>query len=88
MPDRFFDTNVLVCVASDDTAKADRAEALLAAGGAISVQVLNELADVACRKMGMSWADTHALLNLFHELLTVHPLTIENHDTRLALAER
>lgn len=43
----FFDTNVLVYLASGDAAKADRAEAAVAAGGAISVQVLNELANVA-----------------------------------------
>ena len=38
---------------SDDMAKADRAEALLAAGGVISVQVLNEFASVATRKKGL-----------------------------------
>ena len=55
MPVSFFDTNVLVYLASNDAAKADRAEATLAKGGAISVQVLNELANVARRKMQMSW---------------------------------
>jgi predicted nucleic acid-binding protein len=88
MPASFFDTNVLVYVASGDTEKADRAEALMAAGGAISVQVLNELANVARRKMRLSWAETHAWLNPFRALLTVHPLTIEVHETGLALAER
>jgi predicted nucleic acid-binding protein len=43
MPDSFFDTNVLVYIASGDAKKADRVEATIAAGGAISVQVLNEL---------------------------------------------
>src|SRR5258708_27376223 len=88
MPVSFFDTNVLVYIASDDTAKADRAEAAVAAGGAISVQVLNELANVARRKMQMSWADTHALLTILRGLLTVHPLTLETHETGLELAER
>ena len=32
----FFDTNVLVYIASGDAAKTDRAEAIVAAGGAIS----------------------------------------------------
>lgn len=86
MPASFFDTNVLVYVASGDAEKADRAEAILAAGGTISVQVLNELANVARRKMKMSWADTHALLNVLRDLLTVHPLTIETHETGLRLA--
>jgi len=84
----FFDTNVLVYIASANTAKADRVEAAIAAGGAISVQVLGELTTVARRKMRMSWPDTHALLSLLRGLLTVHPLTLEIHDTGVALAER
>jgi predicted nucleic acid-binding protein len=88
MPANFFDTNVLVYLASGDAAKADRAEAAISAGGAISVQVLNELANVARRKMQMSWADTHALLTTLRSLLTVHPLTLETHETGLRLAER
>jgi predicted nucleic acid-binding protein len=88
MPASFFDTNVLVYLASGDATKADRAEAALADGGAISVQVLNELANVARRKMQMSWAETHALLTMLRGLLTVHPLTVEVHETGLGLAER
>jgi predicted nucleic acid-binding protein len=88
MPASFFDTNVLVYLASSDAAKADRAEATISAGGAISVQVLNELANVARRKMRMSWTDTHAFLDMLRSLLTVHPLTLETHETGLALAER
>ena len=37
MPGSFIDTNVLVYVASSDTKKANRAEAIIAGGGAISV---------------------------------------------------
>ena len=88
MPASFFDTNVLVYIASGDVAKADRAEAVVAVGGAISVQVLNELTNVARRKMQMSWADTHALLSMLRNLLTVHPLTVEIHETGLGLAAR
>ncbi|MER8535638.1 PIN domain-containing protein [Mesorhizobium sp. M1005] len=88
MPVSFFDTNVLLYIASGDTAKADRAEAVIADGGAISVQVLNELTNVARRKMQMSWDDTHALLTTLRGLLTVHPLTLETHETGLRLAER
>jgi predicted nucleic acid-binding protein len=88
MPASFFDTNVIVYIASGDSAKADRAEAAIAAGGVISVQVLNELANVARRKMQMSWAETHALLTMLRGLLTVHPLTLETHEIGLELAER
>jgi predicted nucleic acid-binding protein len=88
MPVSFFDTNVLVYLASGDAKKADLAEAAIAKGGAISVQVLNELANVACRKMQMSWDETHAYLDMLRDLLTVHPLTVETHETGLRLAER
>ena len=88
MPGSFFDTNVLVYLASGDVAKADRAEATLAKGGSISVQVLNELANVARRKMQMSWDETHAFLDMLRGLLTVHPITVENHETGLRIAER
>ena len=88
MPGSFFDTNVLIYLASGDPAKADRAEAIIGSGGAISVQVLNELANVARRKMRMSWQDTHAFLSLLRGLLAVHPLDVETHEAGLALAER
>ena len=87
MPDSFIDTNVLVYLASGDP-KADRAEQIVATGGTISVQVLNELASVARRKMGLSWSETHALLSTIRGLLSVRPITEETHDTGLALAER
>src|ERR1700753_3044248 len=83
MPVSFFDTNVLVYLASGERGTADQAEAALAKGGSISVQVLNEVANVARRKMRMSWHETHALLDVLRGLLTGHPLTVETHETGL-----
>jgi predicted nucleic acid-binding protein len=88
MPGSFFDTNVLIYVASADPAKADRAEKLLGEGGAISVQVLNEIANVVRRKMQMSWTETRSFLSVLRGLLTVHPITTETHEEGLTLAER
>ena len=88
MPGNFFDTNVVVYLASGEPRKADRAESIVADGGRISVQVLNEIANVARRKMRMSWEDTRAFLSMIRGLLPVEPLTIETHETGLALAER
>jgi predicted nucleic acid-binding protein len=88
VPGSFFDTNVLLYLASDDAVKADRAEEIVLGGGAISVQVLNEVANVARRKMQLSWQDTHTFLTTIRALVTVHPVTIETHETGLALAER
>lgn len=88
MPDSFFDTNVLLYLASSDDAKAERAKALIEGGGLISVQVLNEIANVALRKMRLDWNEIHALLGALRDLLVVRPLTVEIHDAGLALAER
>jgi predicted nucleic acid-binding protein len=88
MPGSFFDTNVLVYLTSADAAKADRAEALLAAGGTISVQVLNEMTNVARRKLGMSWTETNAFLSTIRNILAIEPLTLDMHLTGLEIAER
>ena len=88
MPGSFFDTDVLLYIASGDSAKAERAEKLIGVGGTISAQVLNETANVARRKMSMSWTETHAFLSMMRGLLSVQPLTVDVHETGLALAER
>jgi predicted nucleic acid-binding protein len=88
MPGSFFDTNILIYLASDDAAKADRAEAIVREGGTISVQVLNEVANVARRKMQLSWQETRGFLSSLRELLTVHPITVDTHELGLTLAER
>ncbi|HTT82963.1 MAG TPA: PIN domain-containing protein [Rhizomicrobium sp.] len=87
MPGSFFDSNVLVYLASGG-AKAVQAEAVVAQGGTVSVQVLNEVANVARRKMRISWADTRAFLLLLRNLLDVRPVTSETHEVGLLLAER
>ena len=88
MPSSFFDTNVLMHVASGVSAKADRAESIIGRGGIISVQVLNEMTHVARRKMRMSWEETHAFLSVIRGLLPVESITVETHEAGLALAER
>jgi predicted nucleic acid-binding protein len=88
MSDDFFDTNVLIYLLSADAKKADRAEALVRQGGAISVQVLNEAANVARRKLAMDWRETRVFLASLGALLTVAPLTAETHALGLDFAER
>ena len=88
MAGSFFDTNVLVYAVSSTERKARKAESLLRDGGIISVQVLNELANVARRKMRLTWPETKTLLSLMRGLLTVHPLQVEAHERALLLAER
>jgi predicted nucleic acid-binding protein len=84
----FFDTNVLLYLLSEDHEKADRAEALVRAGGGISVQVLNEAASVMRRKLRMSWRETREFLALMRGLLDVVPVTLDTHDLGLEFAER
>jgi len=84
----FFDTNVVLYLLSADPAKADRAEELLAMGGTISVQVLNEFVAVASRKLHMSWIEIREVLAQVRAVCAVEPVTIETHERALRLAER
>ncbi|OFZ69633.1 MAG: pilus assembly protein [Betaproteobacteria bacterium RBG_16_58_11] len=85
---RFFDTNIALYLLSADQAKADRAEELLAEGGIISVQVLNEFAAVASRKLGMSWPEIREVLDQVRAVSIVEPMSIETHERGLLVAER
>jgi predicted nucleic acid-binding protein len=87
MAGNFLDTNILIYLASGDIAKADRAEALLKAGGTISVQVLNELTNVARRKIRLSWRETHDFLTDIRGFLSVQPVTVETHEVGVEIAE-
>lgn len=84
----FFDSNVLLYLFSGDAEKADRAEALLATGGVISVQVLNEFAAVANRKLLMTWAEIPTVLQDIRRLCKVVPITVETHERGLGLLSR
>jgi predicted nucleic acid-binding protein len=84
----FFDTNILLHLISSEPAKADQAEALIAAGGVISVQVLNEFVSVASRKLAMSLAEIREALSTIRALCSVEPLSVETHDLGFDLAER
>ena len=83
-----FDTNVLLYLLSADAAKADRAEELLAGGGTVSVQVLNEFASVASRKLRMPWTEIREVLTEVRAVCVVVPMSLETHDAALRVAER
>jgi len=84
----FVDTNVLLYLLSADREKADKAEDIVRAGPLISVQVLNEIANVSRRKLRMPWADVQEFLTLIRSLCPVEPLTLEMHDKAMQLAQR
>ncbi|MGO9315549.1 MAG: PIN domain-containing protein [Syntrophobacteraceae bacterium] len=87
-PKVFIDTSVLLYLLSADNHKADQAEIIVKAGGLISVQVLNEIANVARRKLAMSWMEINEVLALIRSVCPVAPLTIETHDRGRLVAER
>jgi predicted nucleic acid-binding protein len=84
----FFDTNLLLYLMSSDQAKASRAETLMAGGGVISVQVLNEFVSVASRKLSMSLPEIREVLSAVRAACSVEPINVHTHDLALDLTER
>ena len=84
----FVDTNVLLYLLSANAGKAARAEQVLAGRIVISVQVLNEFANVARRKHALDWRGLRQVLADIQHFAEVHPLTLATHQRGLALAER
>lgn len=85
----FFDTNILIYAVAKNDPRATRAEALLASGGIISVQSLNEFVSVARRKLDMPWKEIKEYLDLIC-ILCPKPVSISlnTHKGALALAEK
>lgn len=86
--ERFLDANVLLYLLSADPAKADRVERMLASGATLGVQVLNEFAAVALRKLGMTIAEVREALGSITAVCRVMPLTLQVHESGLQIAER
>jgi predicted nucleic acid-binding protein len=84
----FLDTNVLLYLLSAEPTKAGRAETLLADGGLVSVQVLNEFASVALRKLNMRLFEVREILSAVRRICAVVPVEIETHQLGLDLVER
>lgn len=84
----FLDTNVLLYLLSGDEAKANRAEQVVAGGGIISVQVLNEFVSVATRKLAMSIDEVVEVLGIIRHACKVVPLSAESHDVACTLVRK
>ena len=82
----FLDINILVYANANDPRKS-AALACLAAGGIVSVQVLNEFANVLRKKQRRSWNDIAQALEDVRVLLNPPlPLTLDVHLSALTLA--
>lgn len=85
----FFDTNILIYAFTSNDPRAAAAESLLARGGVVSVQNLNEFAAVAARKMKMSWPEIRQALSAIHALCpSPVPVTVAIHEAAVAIAAR
>lgn len=84
----FVDTNVLIYAFSQDR-RSTVAERLLRRGCCASVQVLNEFATVARRKLAMSWDELETALDDLRLLLApIAPLDLDLHRMGFELARR
>jgi len=84
----FFDTNVLIYAVAENDPRAARSEELLANGGVISVQVLNEFTSVARRKLDMSWDEVREALTAIRILCPdAVAVTVATLDSGLKIAE-
>jgi predicted nucleic acid-binding protein len=90
MSDRpFFDTHVLLYAFRQDDARGQIAETLLAAGGRLSVQVLNEFAAVMRRKFDKSWEEVRHATDIVRVFCPEPvPLTVATHERGVNIAER
>src|SRR5438552_4559457 len=85
----FFDANVLIYAVAENDPRSAQAEVLLASGGVLSVQILNEFVSVTRRKILMSWSDVSEALDAFRVLCpSPLPITIEMHEAALKIAEK
>jgi predicted nucleic acid-binding protein len=82
----FFDTNVLIFAVTADPRKR-QADRILRAGGTVSVQVLNEFANVAHKKLHHDWAGIAFALDQFRlSFEAIWPLTLDTHAAALPIA--
>jgi predicted nucleic acid-binding protein len=87
--DIFLDTNVLIYAIARDDARTAQARALLQQGGTISVQVLNEFANVTHRKLKRPWPDiVEALAALRILFPTPQAIGLATHQAAVAIAQR
>lgn len=83
----FLDTNVLVYAVKSDEPRRERAEAVLAAGGVVSVQVMNEFVSVLRRKLRWNWPAVEAALAVVERRCRpVRAITLATHRTAVALS--
>lgn len=85
----FFDSNVLIYAMASGDSRRERAQQLVARGGVISVQVLNEFIAVTRRKMRMPWEDVTVALDAVRILFpSPVSITLDTHEAALKIAQQ
>jgi predicted nucleic acid-binding protein len=85
----FLDTNILLYAVGDDDPRRAIAEELVAAGGVISVQTLNEFVSAGRGKFRWPWPRIEEALASFRTLLDPPlPLTADTHESAVGIARR
>ena len=85
----FLDTNILLYAFAENDPRTGIAEDLLSAGARVGVQVLNEFAAVAMRKLDWPLEEiSEALLAIRALCPEPVPVTIETHDRALQIVKR
>lgn len=89
MPVDFIDTNVVIYSLSKDDYKQDKALALLANKPVISIQVLNETANIMRRKLGFDVPVIRAVINrISQECGSIQAVTLTTLNRALDIVER
>lgn len=85
----FFDTNLVVYAFIQTDSRSNAADRLLAAGGTISIQVMNEFVNVARRKHALTWPQIETSLQALRRLCgDPRPLTLSTHEAGVRIAAR
>ena len=84
----FFDTNVLLYLLLGDRSKSLQLDPYLLRGGLISVQVLNEIVNVARRKYRLQTAQIRPFLTALRQTLHISPVSLAVHDLGVRVIER
>jgi predicted nucleic acid-binding protein len=85
----FLDTNILVYAFVKNDPRCHKALVLLAGGGVISVQVLNEFVAVSRRKLRFDWTEVTNATALISTLVDPPmPMTMDLHEDAVAIAHK
>lgn len=86
--DRFLDSNILIYAIADDPRRTSIAERIMMEGGVVSVQVLNEIANVCSRKLRLPPTEIHHALRTIRAYCEVVPLTEDITTLTLSIMDR